>query len=971
MKELFQAGLARETAKALLCDGKFTELFPELGWDTPSFVQREFVIPLRGREQPAQLRYVAEKRGFVVCVCDIGDEESTRDFRRAVGKELAKLHYENILIFRGSGRQFWQVSIRPQNRPLRVITVDWWENQDPSKLLDKLNGVIFDMNEEGGLNIVDVVTRVRESFVQNAESVTRKFYDQFKRELDAFAKFISGLRAAGNGTSRQWYAALMLNRLMFCYFIQKKGFLDSNKNYLRSRLQQSRVKYGENKFHRTFYREFLRRLFHEGLGAPLETRKSDFKEMLGNIPYLNGGLFDPVNAEKENSELDIADAAFERVFNFFDQWNWHLDERPTASGKDINPDVIGYIFEKYINDRAKMGAYYTQEDVTGHIARGAILPVILRRARAECKAAFSGDGDIWKFLRDNPERYIYLAAQYGCEKSDDEIPEDIRIGLDTKAPKLAERRKNWNRSAPEEFGLPTETWREVIARRARFRALCNSLKNGECESVEFLLSHNLDIQRFMDDALREYEGSDFIAAVFRALAGRKPEKSNQHYRRPLSVLDPACGSGAFLFAALNVLVPLYHQCLNRMEEFVEKDDLRVKCEKGAQNKFLEFRRILDEIGAHPKEYWIRKSCILNNLHGVDIMPEAVEIAKLRLFLNLAAKAESAPQKNNMGLEPLPDIDFNIRPGNALVGFVNMANFDGYVTEKLGFDQEKVKKVHESFCQVETADIRFREAQKHDTPQEYRDAKIDLADRLGKLDSNLNGYLAWVAGKKNEDEIRAWTESHRPFHWLSNFYGIMSGGGFDAVIGNPPYVECRPAKVPYSVSGYQTQGNLFALFIERAFALGQDNFGMIVPISLPSTPRMRMARQILGESKKGTLCIANFADRPGCLFAGVHQKLSIFFFHGEGNGFYSTDFVHWNTNARSNLLATLAYQKQPMPAGSAIWPKIGEEIELRIFEKIAHRKRGIINALASGAFPIHMKYADDVFCQVLLDSESVE
>ena len=953
MKALFQAGLAREKAKTLLRDGEFAELFAELGWDAPSVAQQEIEIPLR--EQPAPLRYVAEKRGFVVCVCDIGDEEPARDFRRAVGKEFAKVHYENILIFRGGGRQFWQVSIRPQNRPLRVVTVDWWEKQDPNRLLDKLDGVIFGVAEEGGLNIVDVVTRVRESFVKNAESVTRKFYGQFKKELDAFAEFISGLRAAGNGASRQWYAALMLNRLMFCYFIQKKGFLDGDKNYLRNRLKESRDKFGEDKFHRAFYREFLRRLFHEGLGAPPEARKSDFKQMLGNIPYLNGGLFDPVDAENENPELDIADGAFERVFNFFDQWNWHLDERPTASGKDINPDVIGYIFEKYINDRAKMGAYYTQEDVTGHIARGAILPVILRRARTECKAAFSGDGGIWKLLRDNPEKYIYAAAQHGCKKEDSEIPEDIRIGLDSKAPNLAQRRKNWNRPASAEFGHPTETWREVIARRARFFALRVSLKNDECESVEFLLSHNLDIQRFMDDALREYEGSDFIAAVFRALAGRKPEKSNQHHRRPLSVLDPACGSGAFLFAALNdVLAPLYNQCLNRMKDFVDEDNNRVKHKKGAQKKFPEFRRIIDEVDTHPnEEYWIRKSCILNNLHGVDIMPEAVEIAKLRLFLNLAAKAECDPQKNNMGLEPLPDIDFNIRPGNALVGFVNMANFDDHVTEKLGLDQKAVDKVHESFSWVERADIRFREAQKHDTPQEYRAAKADLVDRLGKLDGNLNGYLARISGKKGKDEIRAWTESHRPFHWLSNFYGIMSGGGFDAVIGNPPYVECRPAQVPYSISGYRTMGNLFALFIERAFALGQDNFGMIVPISLPSTPRMRTARQILGESKKGTLCVANFADRPGCVFVGVHQKLSIFLFHGEGDGFYSTDFVHWNTNTRPNLLAMLAYQKQPMPVGGAIWPKIGEEIELRILEKIAHRKQGIINALASGNFPIYM------------------
>ena len=203
MKALFQAGLAREKAKTLLRDGEFAELFAELGWDAPSIVQQEIEIPLR--EQPAPLRYVAEKRGFVVCVCDIGDEEPTRKFRRAVGKELAKIHYENILIFRGGGGQFWQVSIRPQNRPLRVVTVVWHENQDPDKLLEKLDGVVFGVAEERGLNIVDVVTRVRESFIQNAKPVTRSFYREFKRKLEEFAKFISGLHEIAENTDlRKW-----------------------------------------------------------------------------------------------------------------------------------------------------------------------------------------------------------------------------------------------------------------------------------------------------------------------------------------------------------------------------------------------------------------------------------------------------------------------------------------------------------------------------------------------------------------------------------------------------------------------------------------------------------------------------------------------------------------------------------------------------------------------------------------------
>ena len=77
--------------------------------------------------------------------------------------------------------------------------------------------------------------------------------------------------------------------------------------------------------------------------------------------------------------------------------------------------------------------------------------------------------------------------------------------------------------------------------------------------------------------------------------------------------------------------------------------------------------MLTQAGKHPnQEYYALKSIVLNNLYGVDIMEEAVEICKLRLFLKLVAQLQSYDQ-----IEPLPDIDFNIRAGNTLVGFTSL------------------------------------------------------------------------------------------------------------------------------------------------------------------------------------------------------------------------------------------------------------------------------------------------------------
>ena len=87
----------------------------------------------------------------------------------------------------------------------------------------------------------------------------------------------------------------------------------------------------------------------------------------------------------------------------------------------------------------------------------------------------------------------------------------------------------------------------------------------------------------------------------------------------------------------------------------------------APKKFEDFKSTLAKVGAHPNaRYFTLKSIILNNLFGVDIMEEAVEICKLRLFLKLAAQVDPDQKHENLGIEPLPDIDFNIRAGNTLV-----------------------------------------------------------------------------------------------------------------------------------------------------------------------------------------------------------------------------------------------------------------------------------------------------------------
>ena len=115
------------------------------------------------------------------------------------------------------------------------------------------------------------------------------------------------------------------------------------------------------------------------------------------MPYLNGGLFTKHQIEEKfGNDIEISDAAFEKLFAFFNDWEWQLDTRPLKKdGREINPDVLGYIFEKYINniqpgEQKSKGAYYTKEDITEYIGRNTIVPFLLDRAREDCEVAFEG-----------------------------------------------------------------------------------------------------------------------------------------------------------------------------------------------------------------------------------------------------------------------------------------------------------------------------------------------------------------------------------------------------------------------------------------------------------------------------------------------------------------------------------------------------------------------------------------------------
>ena len=900
--------MRRQTFNEMIENRQFRELFiMEMGWNN---VHGNAQLPIYViDEKEISITAIAERNGFQVLQCEAEDIPSS-SFCKKLDLKLRKQADSYILIFHQphSLHHLWVAPVKKtEKRDLVFIEYETLDQAD--FLFSKIDGLTFDVDEH--TTIMDVKERIQAAFVVNSEKLTKDFYQGFRKQHTSFTTFITGIddyideenkkrpkNQQVENKNKQWYASIMLNRLMFCYFIQKKGFLDNNMNYLRDKLAWVRREQGENRFFQSFYRGFLTQLFHDGLNDPRHSR--EFENMYGRIPYLNGGMFDVHTLEQQYADIDISDEAFESLFAFFDQWHWHLDDRHTATGKDINPDVLGYIFEQYINDRAAMGAYYTKEDITEYIGKNCILPFLMdkvRTATQDSEKYFRPNGYVWQTLAQSGDSYIYDAVKKGyTDDWQEQIPDYIAKGIDTDEPHLLERRSRWNERTSEAFALPTEIWRETIERLQRCSSLLEKIYAGDITEINDFITYNLDIRQFVYDLLLNADDHHFVAHFYHAM---------QH----VTILDPTCGSGAFLFAAMNILEPLYEVCIERMEQWHEENPNLFKDE-------------LDEINRNyrsNRQYFIYKSIILRNLYGVDIMAEATEIAKLRLFLKMVAVVEVDMRADNLGLDPLPDIDFNIRCGNTLVGYATEKEMEeGVKYMDLFARQEFEDKVYQEMDIVSTAYHTFRKVQLEQDEDlvTFKQAKAQLKERLANLNELLNHNLHTATAPGMD--FGKWKKSHQPFHWFAEFYEIIYGnGGFDVIIGNPPYVEYNK-KVKgvavsdiYKIHGYTTItcGNLYAYCIERSKVILNEDavFGMIVPLSLSCGNRMDVLRNFINSNFANNF-FANFEIFPSKLFDGAFQRITIDISNNLCNSTnHSITKLHrWYSAERTNLFKKMYF-----------------------------------------------------------------
>ncbi|VEP14147.1 Type I restriction-modification system methyltransferase subunit [Hyella patelloides LEGE 07179] len=312
--------------------------------------------------------------------------------REVVNKLLPDNPY-SLFVFSNEARTQWHfLNVKyddsPQKRKLfRRIKVEAGDNQLRTAT-EKLS--LLDLESFNSDSPLEIQKQHDEAF--DVEVVTQKFFSEYRQVFQRVEKLIQGIDIS---EKKRLYTQKLFNRLMFIAFIQKKGWLtyNGNKDYLSALWKAYRK---EQTKQSNFYRDRLSLLFFSGLNNSSGVNIIDinnggfFKDVIGNVPFLNGGLFEQGQDEKDSNIL-VPDECIDSILHdLFQKFAFTVTEStPLDVEVAVDPEMLGKVFEELVTGRHESGSYYTPKPIVSFMCRESLKGYLKTQVAEESKEAIA------------------------------------------------------------------------------------------------------------------------------------------------------------------------------------------------------------------------------------------------------------------------------------------------------------------------------------------------------------------------------------------------------------------------------------------------------------------------------------------------------------------------------------------------------------------------------------------------------
>jgi len=680
--------------------------------------------------------------------------------------------------------------------------------------------------------------------ILDIKELNKKFYKELSCWYFWAVKECTFPIEAGDDETRNPTSVIrLITRLIFIWFIKEKGLVPDelfDKSYIINVLKTL------DDYETTYYKAILQNLFFATLNQEdlhkrrfiydnsyqgknkqygvlniyrykdLFTQPETELELFQNIPFLNGGLFECLDRDREENEpipagcepdmrrvdgfsqnkdntLSVPNELFfglERqvdlntiygtknkrynvrgLINILQSYKFTIEENtPLEEEVALDPELLGRVFENLLaaynpetqtTARKATGSYYTPREIVNYMVDESLLAYLSQN-----------------LVEVNPKPEIHA--------------------LSSSQPTLA---------GEHQPGLPSENLYEMSTSpyENRLRRLFSY--------SEYNNPFNEEETRVLIDAIGN-----------------------------VKVLDPACGSGAFPMGILHRLVFLLGKLDEHNQRWKQRQLEKVYEIEDPQARETAVKAIEETFETNELNYGRKLYLIQNCIYGVDIQPIAGQIAKLRFFISLVVDQKVDDIKPNRGISSLPNLESKFVAANTLLSLEKPDSDEGH---QMALGDDSIEKMKEDLIRVRNKHFSAHtRAQKIACRKKDRELRKKLAVELQKFGwstSSAKQLADW-----NPYDQNASADFFDPV-WM---FGIE--GGFDIVIANPPYVSVKGIKSNdkqnYKNSFETVKGrfNLFTLFLEKGNKILRQKgiLTFIIPESLFSNVDYKYIRKYL-------------------------------------------------------------------------------------------------------------------------------